>query len=124
MKRRKFLILAGGSVVLAAGATWIYQSGEVHVNPELARPYLLSTIWEEKIIIETGNAYFRLFPNEKSPRKLVELLTSQDIGDPVSLEKKIIQDYREGQTVIVDGWILSKTEARQCALYFLTHSTN
>jgi hypothetical protein len=28
-------------------------------------------------------------------------------------------DFAHGRTVIVDGWILSVTEARQCALFSL-----
>jgi len=32
------------------------------------------------------------------------------------LEESIKNDFETGNTVIVDGWILSRTEARQCAL--------
>jgi len=28
-------------------------------------------------------------------------------------------EFKEGKIVVEDGWVLSKTEARQCALYSL-----
>jgi hypothetical protein len=31
----------------------------------------------------------------------------------------IQRDFAEGRTVLLDGWVLSVTEARQCALYSL-----
>jgi len=36
------------------------------------------------------------------------------------LAKKIQQDFQQDKTVVVDGWVLSRTEARQCALFSLT----
>jgi hypothetical protein len=38
------------------------------------------------------------------------------------LEKKVRQDFQENKTVVVDGWILSVTEARQCALFSLSQN--
>jgi hypothetical protein len=36
-----------------------------------------------------------------------------------STDKQIRDDFAAGRTVLVDGWVLSVTEARQCALYSL-----
>ena len=33
------------------------------------------------------------------------------------LNQKIQQDFEAGRTVVVNGWVLSQTEARQCALF-------
>ena len=35
-----------------------------------------------------------------------------------SLHERISQDFAEERIVIVDGWILSQTEARLCVLAF------
>jgi hypothetical protein len=37
-----------------------------------------------------------------------------------SIDKKKKEDFAKSNTVIVKGWVLSRTEARQCALYTLT----
>jgi len=34
-----------------------------------------------------------------------------------SIDDRIRDDFGAGRTVVVDGWLLSVTEARQCALY-------
>ena len=41
------------------------------------------------------------------------------IGQSPSPSELVNADFRDGNTVVVDGWILSVTEARQCALYTL-----
>jgi hypothetical protein len=38
------------------------------------------------------------------------------------LEEKIVRDFAESRTVIVDGWVLSVTEARQCAAYSISQA--
>ena len=37
-----------------------------------------------------------------------------------SLDDQIRDDFATGRTVVVDGWVLSLTEARQAALFSLT----
>lgn len=37
-----------------------------------------------------------------------------------SLDGQIRDDFAAGRTVVVDGWVLSVTEARQAALFSLT----
>ena len=36
-----------------------------------------------------------------------------------SLERRIKEDYETGNIVTIEGWILSATEGRQCALFSL-----
>ena len=38
------------------------------------------------------------------------------------MARLVHDDFDDGRTVVVDGWILSATEARQCALYSLTQA--
>jgi hypothetical protein len=36
-----------------------------------------------------------------------------------SIDDTVHEDFAAGRTVVVDGWVLSVTEARQCALFSL-----
>ena len=57
---------------------------------------------------------------EDSERSLIKLLhadTNDDIIGIAALKKGIKNDFEIGNTVMIDGWILSVTEARQCALF-------
>ena len=38
------------------------------------------------------------------------------------LDQLVSADFRENRTIMIDGWMLSITEARQCALYSLKES--
>ena len=44
-------------------------------------------------------------------------LSDDKAGFAESLEKKIKTDFETGNIVLVDGWVLSISEARQCALF-------
>lgn len=72
-------------------------------------------IWEPDTIRAVGESYRTIAPEERREDVLVKLLSEQ----PSALEEKIKDDFRKGDMVLVDGWILSKTEARQCALFSL-----
>jgi hypothetical protein len=44
----------------------------------------------------------------------------EKITDVAAWEEQIKNDFGTGNVVIIDGWILAITEARQCALFSLT----
>ena len=71
-------------------------------------------------------------PGENSPERLIDQLMISSTGDAIqatadslSLQKmmaeKVQADFDKGETVVVRGWVLSRTEARQCALFSLTN---
>ena len=123
MKRRNFVALS--STALAAMALPACTNfGPLEYDPMIAEPEALSHIWDTDNIIKIGEIFRKHFPKEVSERKLVRL-----ISDGLSLEKSSIdkslqqqigQDYTNGSIVMLDGWLLSITEARQCALFSLT----
>jgi hypothetical protein len=92
-------------------------------DPIIAEPQALSLIWDTDNIIKIGEIFRKKFPEDMSERKLVKLILSNmtlDKNAPVkSLQEKIEQDYTSGTIVMIDGWLLSVTEARQCALFSL-----
>ena len=45
-----------------------------------------------------------------------------DTGGPSGLRAAVIRDYRSGDTVLLDGWLISRTEARYAALLTLRPS--
>lgn len=125
MERKKFVLLASAVVVAVAIPTWHYKFRSLEYDKSLAKPQLLSNIWDSEAIIRIGELYRKQHPDEKSVRNLVSLLSdslSTENGSiELSIAKMIREDFKTGSTVTIDGWILSTTEGRQCALYSLTN---
>lgn len=128
MRRRKFIGIA------AFGATAVGLSGIGCLDPNkgfgsvLNRPLQLSHICDIKTIREIGVAYRGKVPGDNDPKKLVKVLLTDASGNKIPespddtgiaslLDQKIKQDFETDNIVIVNGWILSATEARQCALF-------
>jgi hypothetical protein len=75
-----------------------------------------------------GRAYLRQAPEEADPEFLIAAIHGADAdlrhlvvdGDELdlatALRYRIRRDFADGRTVRVDGWVLSRTEARLCAL--------
>ena len=72
------------------------------------------------------NLYRKEFSDENSEQKLLELLFNHGSTTPYPnnelLNKQIIDDYHTENTIMIDGWVLSRTEARQCALFSLSQN--
>ena len=123
MKRKNFILLSGLGISAIAIPTWYFNYRELEYDSSLKNPEFLSNFLDSKSIIEIGKLYLKQVPNENSERKLVSLIPIGDFSDINTIEviqQQITDDYKSGETIIIDGWILSKTEARQCALYSLT----
>lgn len=115
MKRRNFVLLATAAAAAVAIPVGYHYLRKPVFNQALAHPESLSMIWEPDTIRAVGESYRTIAPEERREDVLVKLLSEQ----PSALEEKIKDDFRKGDMVLVDGWILSKTEARQCALFSL-----
>ena len=124
MKRRNFVILTGVGISAIILPTLYYKYNNPEYNPLLTEPEFLSSIWDANTIQQTGEIFREQFPSENSERKLVNLLSSDSSSDMIGsteiMNQKILKDYIIGNIVMIDGWILSKTEARQCALFSIT----
>lgn len=129
MRRRTFII----TVVAASSAITLpiicYRvRNNLPKNP-LARPEVLAELTDEKTIREIGISYRKQLSSENSKERLRELLITDQHGrqtaptdDPALskwLEDKIRSDFSTFTTTTVNGWIISVTEARQCALLSL-----
>jgi hypothetical protein len=92
-----------------------------------AQPYLFSHITDKKTLIDVGIAYRKSFPAEDGKDNLIQLLTGNNAKPDKQvleqlLDRNVVNDFKAGKTVVVNGWILSLTEARQCALYSILNA--
>lgn len=119
MKRKTFILLASAGAAAVAIPLGYHYLTKPMFDPALANPESLSMIWEPDTIRAMGASYRVVAPEERSEAVLVNLLSAETPSNPAvasSLERKVKDDFKQGDTVMVDGWILSRTEARQCAL--------
>jgi hypothetical protein len=130
MQRRKFIrITVAGSA--AVSLTGLYcNSRKPAFYAVLDKPRQLAYICDTKAIQEIGKAYRLQTVSESRTDQLIGILSADSTGKPLSdkaddryvdmmIEKKITDDFEKGNTVVLNGWILSVTEARQCALFSL-----
>ncbi|MFO7286966.1 MAG: hypothetical protein LOD94_05450 [Gammaproteobacteria bacterium] len=75
---------------------------------------------------EVGARYLRAEPTEADlaalEAKLVERLRAARGAIPTRLDEATRADFRRGDVVVVDGWVVSRTEARVCAVAHLLES--
>jgi hypothetical protein len=133
MKRRTFILLSGlGISGVGVSLLDLFDVGTSERNL-YARPRVLSQLCDSETIKHLGDAYLQLNPPERDKKRLMKKLfgrainvdTLRDRDIPVieeRLENFIKNDFSNGATVILKGWILSFTEARQCALYTMLNA--
>jgi hypothetical protein len=134
MKRRTFFILVGTGVAAVALPFAIRRHGQNPLAQPLGQPDLLGHVTDEATLREIGAAYCARNPDEQKEEHLVDLLigtANDDVhakhspGDSGrilrQLDQAIRDDYAAGRVITLKGWVLSLTEARQCALYSLSH---
>jgi hypothetical protein len=72
---------------------------------------------------EVGRRYLESNAGEASCQLLADLVaanldpTAGDVAEQMAMAAS--EDFRRGRTVTVDGWLLSRTEARICAIAYL-----
>lgn len=89
---------------------------------QLATPPLLGALGAARVTA-IGQMWLRHTPAERSVDELVAAIAGRLSGlvwpRDRTLEAVIAEDFEQGRTVLVDGWMLAVTEARQCALFAL-----
>lgn len=120
MKRRTFI--KGSVVSSAAIIPFVYScsSGTFSYDHAIAEPVYLSMIWDTEKILSTGEQYITVKPKNKREKQLVKKLlegvNTTGLNQLDEVNNKVINDFKNNKTIILDGWILSETEAQQCAL--------
>jgi hypothetical protein len=128
MDRRRFLVsivtigggLGCGIAIGKPGAEWGGASVVVEVSKLLTDAPASQSV---------GRAYLDLVPDERDPDLLVDLIfpSLRDAESPPAADallRRVVQDVRrdfeEDRLVRIDGWFLSRTEARLSALVAAT----
>lgn len=122
MERRKFTKI---TTVALAGLLLPAIGCDTGRSPEeiLKTPDSLTAILSEEDLRRLGSLFLEKFPEERKEETIINLLYS---GQALSISAAALEntiknqikiDFETQQIVQIDGWILSKTEARQCALY-------
>jgi hypothetical protein len=131
MKRRTFILISGGSALALGTPLVSCRKRTSDLNSALSPPQFLAHICDEREVLEIGALYLKQVPGEAGETQLVSLLLTDDTGKSISastekayldpwLEQRIRSDFETGRMVIMKGWVLSVTEARQCAVYSFT----
>jgi hypothetical protein len=72
------------------------------------------------VLRRLGDIYLLAHPEERSRALLSDLLIAGDDGSiPSQLLSAVARDWSGNHVVVVDGWLLARTEARLCALLHL-----
>jgi hypothetical protein len=128
LTRRGFLLLAAACGVpllagRAAAGLWPNLQGWPSTPAERLAGLLRHTASARVI----GSAYLRSAPSEARARSLVEAIAAGLDGGSAALRsadgelrgllaRRIARDFEEDATVCLNGWVVSRTEARLCAL--------
>ena len=123
MDRRQFLRVAAVAPVAGALAS-ACAPGAGYDEASLARPELLAAMGPE-LVRTLGTRYRALTPGERDAAALRDAIldsrptAARLFGARHPVADLVRDDFARGRTVVVDGWILAATEARQCALFSL-----
>lgn len=123
MKRRQFLGLAATS---ASALVCQSKSASAPASnlAQFAQPRLLQMLRDPALIRHLGRRYRELHPAEDSQGLLagaIGAVAPESIfaERELQVDTAVQRDFAAGRTVMLDGWVLAVTEARQCALYSL-----
>lgn len=121
MNRKKFMVLSGLGLTALSLPVGCQFSRKCEQLAVLARPAELSQVCDTATLLAIGDRYRQGVPGEDHEDLLFELLLANnalpaDSLAPV-LRERIRADYENDDTLVLEGWVLSRTEARQCALF-------
>jgi hypothetical protein len=128
MDRRRFIELSAFTAL--ALALPVAQGCNGHPKElAVAQPYLFSHLVDAKTIKEAGADYLKNNGGENDQQKLSQLLLNGKAIDALGkdeiqtlLNEHVAADFKTGKVLQVSGWVMSLTEARQCALYSLINA--
>lgn len=130
MRRRTFLLGATGlglSLVWRSVDSWPFLGASPSPSERLA-----GLLRHEESARIVGREYLRVVPAEASRRVLTSRVVERLPGGPRTVDtvsdgrlyelllRSTLQDFEEERIVELRGWVLSRTEARLCALAALS----
>ena len=126
MIRRDFLKITLAATPAMALALNGCHTGAASPQEALAQPESLYGIMDKAELQAIGKAYLAQTNTTKEALQTQILGQNPDPGTSTSgisrqIAVTIQQDFTAGRTTILNGWVLSITEARQCALHTLLY---
>ena len=115
MNRRFFLQTMAASGLMA-GFPVFPPGSDAPAWHRYSQPDLLDILDDDDAVRAIGHAYRRRFPAHDDAQTLGGMLAEERAE---RLSTRVQADFAHGRTIQLNGWILSVTEARQCALYSL-----
>lgn len=122
MKRKEFLY----STFIIATIPVLSFGFKYFLDSPLDYPILLKEFCTEKELYSIGITYLNKNKNENNRKHLVALLKTDQYGvlyegkDNINISRiirdSIQKDFEIKNICFVNGWIISRTEARQCGL--------
>jgi hypothetical protein len=123
LDRRRFLQFSAAGIVASLTNSACARDTSEDAQA-LAQPALVEMLGAERAR-QIGTQYRAAVPRENTAAALRDAISSSQRRNfpwvsRQSIEELIHGDFSEGRIVVVNGWVLSETEARQCALYSLS----
>jgi hypothetical protein len=123
MKRRVFISVLGKGSILMGMSYPLFSCAKKKLTLSKWEPEDLAAICSKEQLLELGNEY-RELSGENNRDTIIGLITKNFSGNLEDQKKYlsalVSDDFRTNQTVLLNGWLLSRTEARQCALLTLS----
>ena len=116
--RRQFLSAAAAGAALTLASSGSVDACPALGAPDLAHPELLLAL-SPHAVRDIGEAYRALVPAESNRVALETALRAELGAARSSNEDPVRADFAAGRIIVVSDWVLSRTEARQCALFAL-----
>lgn len=122
MKRSEFLRVTTLTSTLIFFSPISSCDNNQKLNQPAALPLTLAHLISSENISKIGNIYRGLYIGENQSYLEGILINNRNLSNEEIIhfiQDKINEDYLNNEVVIIDGWVISRTEAQQCALYSL-----
>lgn len=120
ISRRDFLLV---TTAIATASAMALTNGQTNTAPlEWATGDQLAFLRRRAGAIIAGKRYLSLYPRHAEPSVLHALISADLAAHRGDLKALIKDDFCANRTMLADGWMLSLTEARLCALANLAHA--
>ncbi len=131
MKRRTF-IYTGAAIAagIGLGDLLLLNNESKWKKQPFLYPLILSDILDEGSLRVIGSSYRVDRPDENSKVRLLDTIksgmadvqtgTNDREKQATDIEKKVEMDFKFNKLIVIKGWVISETEARQCALLSLS----
>lgn len=115
---RRRVLVAGVSILAAAASPAAISALAGLVSGPSRADELRALVRDRRTAARLGRRYLALSPGERDARRLERLLldhaSRSSARDQVA--RGLTRDFARGETVTLDGWVFSRTEARLFAL--------